>query len=105
MQSENRFLDDITRMASGALSTLTGARQELEARIKDQIERVLDRMNLVRREEFEVVQAMAAKARAEQERLVERLDAIEARLASEPRSRRIKPQPGAGGDPADDASA
>ena len=81
MQSENRILDDIARMASGALSTLTGVRQELEARIREQVERVLDRMNLVRREEFEVVAAMAAKARAEQEQLAERLALLEAKLA------------------------
>ncbi|HUK11403.1 MAG TPA: accessory factor UbiK family protein [Stellaceae bacterium] len=84
MQSENRILDDLARMASGALSTLGGVRQELEARIRDQVERVLDRMEVVRREEFEAVRAMAMKARAEQERLAERVAALEARLA-EPR--------------------
>jgi BMFP domain-containing protein YqiC len=85
MQSENRILDDLARMASGALSTLGGVRQELEARIRDQVERVLDRMEVVRREEFEAVRAMAMKARAEQERLAERVAALEARLA-EPRA-------------------
>jgi BMFP domain-containing protein YqiC len=84
MQSENRILDDLARMASGALSTLGDVRQELEARIRDQVERVLDRMEVVRREEFEAVRAMAMKARAEQERLAERVAALEARLA-EPR--------------------
>jgi|SRR5579864_36565 len=85
MQSENRIFDDLARMASGALSTLGGMRQELEARIRDQVERVLDRMEVVRREEFEAVRAMAVKARAEQERLAERLAALEARFA-EPRA-------------------
>jgi BMFP domain-containing protein YqiC len=81
MQSENRILDDLARMASGALSTLGGLRQEIESRVRDQVERVLDRMDVVRREEFEAVRAMAAKARAEQERLAERVARLEARLA------------------------
>jgi len=85
MQSDNRFLDDLARVASGALGALTGVREEVEARLRDQFQRILDRMDLVRREEFEAVQAMAAKARAEQERLAERVAALEAALAAEPR--------------------
>jgi len=85
MQTENRIFDDLARVASGALSALTGVREEVEARLRDQFQRVLDRMNLVRREEFEAVEAMAAKARAEQERLEERVAALEARLGVEPR--------------------
>jgi BMFP domain-containing protein YqiC len=80
MQSENRLLDDLARVATGALGALTGVRDELETRLRDQFERVLGRMNLVRREEFDAVQAMAAKARAEQEALAARVAALEARL-------------------------
>jgi BMFP domain-containing protein YqiC len=82
MESENRLFDDLARVASGALGTLTGMRTELETRIREQIERVLDRMNLVRREEFDAVQAMAANARLAQERLEARVAALEARLAA-----------------------
>jgi BMFP domain-containing protein YqiC len=96
MQSDNRLLDDLARVASGALSALTGVREEMEARLRDQFERILDRMNLVRREEFEAVQAMAAKARAEQERLAERLAALEERLGAEPRAKAAKPRHGHG---------
>jgi BMFP domain-containing protein YqiC len=80
MQSENRLLDDLARVATGALGALTGVRDELETRMRDQFERVLGRMNLVRREEFDAVQAMAAKARAEQEALAARVAALETRL-------------------------
>jgi BMFP domain-containing protein YqiC len=81
MQSENRLLDDLARVASGALGALTGVRDELETRMREQFERVLGRMNLVRREEFDAVQAMAANARAAQEALEARVAALEARLA------------------------
>jgi BMFP domain-containing protein YqiC len=80
MQSENRLFDDLARVATGALGALTGMRDEVESRLRDQVERILGRMNLVRREEFDAVQAMAAKARAEQEALERRVAELEARL-------------------------
>ena len=81
MQSQNRFFDDVARVASGAVGAISGVRGEIEARLRDQLERVLTGMDLVSREEFEAVKAMAAKARDEQEVLQRRLEALEARLA------------------------
>ncbi len=81
MQSQNRFFDDMARVAAGAVGALAGVRGEIEARLRDQLERVLAGMDLVSREEFEAVKAMAAKAREEQEVLLRRIDALEARLA------------------------
>ena len=80
MQTENPLLDDLARVATGALGALTGMRAEVESRIRDQLERVLARMDLVTREEFEAVRAMAAKARLEQEALARRLETLESRL-------------------------
>ena len=80
MQAPNRFFDDVARVASGAVGALSGVRGEVEARLRDQLERVLAGMDLVSREEFEAVKAMAAKAREEQELLRRRLEALEARL-------------------------
>jgi BMFP domain-containing protein YqiC len=81
MQTENRFFDDLARLFSGAAGNLAGLRQELETRMREQVERFLRGMDLVSREEFDAVQAMAAKARAEQAQLERRLAALEARLA------------------------
>jgi BMFP domain-containing protein YqiC len=83
VQTENPLLDDLARVATGALGALTGMRAEVEARIRDQLERVLARMDLVTREEFEAVRAMAAKARLEQEALARRLEALESRLQAD----------------------
>ena len=80
MQTDNPLLDDLARVASGTLGALAGMREEVEARIRDQLERVLARMDMVTREEFDAVRAMAAKARSEQDRLLERVAALEARL-------------------------
>ena len=80
MQSQNRIFDDIARVAGGAIGALSGVRGELEARLRDQLERILAGMDLVSREEFEAVKAMAAKARTEQEELLRRIAELEARI-------------------------
>ena len=82
MQSQSRFFDDLARVAAGAAGALSGVRDEIEARARDQLERVLAGMDLVNREEFEATRAMAAKARDEQERLLRRVEELEARLAT-----------------------
>ena len=79
MQSQNRFFDDMARVAGGAASALSGVREEIEARLRGQLERILAGMDLVSREEFEAVKAMAAKARSEQEDLQRRVAELEAR--------------------------
>jgi BMFP domain-containing protein YqiC len=81
MQSQNRIFDDIARVAAGAVGAISGVRDEIEARLRDQLERVLAGMDLVSREEFEAVKAMAAKAREEQEVLLRRIDLLESRVA------------------------
>lgn len=82
MQSRNRFFDDVARAASGAVGAIAGVRDDIEARLRDQLARVLAGMDLVEREEFEAAKAMAANARAEQEALLRRIEALEARLAA-----------------------
>ncbi len=81
MQTQNRFLDDLARVTSGAMGVAAGVRGEVEARVREQLERVLAQMDLVPREEFEVVKAMAAKARSEQEELAARVAQLEVLLA------------------------
>lgn len=80
MQSKNRIFDDVAKVASGAVSTLTGVRDEIEGVIRQQIERVMSEMDVVPRDEFEAVKAMAAKARAEQDALNVRIAALEEAL-------------------------
>ena len=79
MQSDNRFFDDAAKLAGGAIGTLAGLRREVEALARQQVERLLARMDLVTRDEFEAVKEIAAKARAEQEDLSVRLAALEAK--------------------------
>jgi BMFP domain-containing protein YqiC len=93
MQVDNRLLDDLSRVATGAFAALTGVREEVELRLREQFEKILARMDVVTREEFDAVQAMAARARAEQEKLEARLAALESRLgaAAEAPVKAVKP--------------
>lgn len=84
MQTQNRFFDDLARVAAGALGTLSGVKSEVESRLREQLEKVLAGMDLVSRDEFEAVKAMAAKARSEQEDLANRLAELESKLATLP---------------------
>jgi hypothetical protein len=81
MQTSNRLFDDFAKVASGAMNTLGGLREEIETRVRERLERVAADMDLVTREEFDAVRAMATKARAEQEDLAGKLARIEAELA------------------------
>lgn len=79
-QTNNRFLDDVARLMTDAAGAAQGVRREVETIMKSQGERVLNGMDVVRRDDFEIVKAMAEKARSENERLEARIAALEARL-------------------------
>ena len=77
----NRILDEFARLMTDAAGAAQGVRREVETAFRAQAERLLNSMDIVQREEFEAMRDMAAKARAENATLAERVDALEARLA------------------------
>jgi BMFP domain-containing protein YqiC len=79
-QTSNRFLDDLARLMTDAAGAAQGVRREVETIVKTQSERVLNNMDVVRREDFEVVKALVQKARLENERMEARIAALEAKL-------------------------
>ncbi len=81
MQTTNRLFDDIAKVANGAVSTLNGMKGEIETMIRHRVERIMCDADMVPRDEFEAVKAMAAEARAGQEALEKRVKALEAKLA------------------------
>jgi len=88
MQTTSRLLDDLAKVANGAVSALVGVREEIDALVRQRIERLAADLDLVSREEFEAVKATAANARAEQEKLEKRLAALEAVQQKKPAPRR-----------------
>ncbi len=92
MQTRSRIFDDLAKVAGGAVSTLGGIKAEIEVLIRQQIERLLLDADMVPRDEFDAVKAVAAKARSEQERLEKRVRALETKLGVKAPSRKAKPQ-------------
>ena len=82
MGDRPKFFDDLAGVAGGAFSALAGLREEAEAMVRARIDETLRRLDLVRREELDAVQEMAANARAGQEAAETRLAALEARVAA-----------------------
>ena len=82
MQSQNRIFDDLAKVAGGALGALSSQKQEMETMVRDRVERFMADNNMVPREEFEAVKAMAAEARLQQEKLAARVAALEAEVAA-----------------------
>ena len=80
MQTSNRIFDDLARVANGAVSTLVGVKDEIDALVCQRIEKMLVDADLVPRDEFDAVKTMAAEARSEQERLAKRVAALETKL-------------------------
>ncbi len=81
MQTSNRFLDDLARLANGMLGVAAGFRGEIEGVMKARLQAMLADANLVPREEFEAMRDLAVKARHEQEELRAKIAALEVRLA------------------------
>ena len=82
MAERPRLFDDLAGVAGGALSVLSGLREEIGAIARARIDEAVHRLDLVRREEFDAALALAANARAGQEAAEARLAALEARVAA-----------------------
>ncbi len=79
MQTKGRIFDDISQLMTNAMGVAQGARVEAETAMKGMLDRWLADRNLVTRDEFDAVRAMAQKAREENETLKARIEALETR--------------------------
>ena len=78
-QTRARIFDDVARLMTDAAGVAQGMRREAETLVKTQLERLLAGMDVVTREEFEAVREMAVLAREDNERLLKRIEALEAK--------------------------
>ena len=83
-QTTNRFFDEIGRLMNDAAGAAQGVKREVDTLWRNQAEKFLRDMDLVKREEFEVVKDMARLAREENEALKTRIAALEAKLGVSP---------------------
>ena len=80
-QTRGRIFDDLSRLMTDAAGLAEGARREVDTLVRSQLERLMAGMDIVSREEFEAVREMAARARAQNEKLEARIAALESTLA------------------------
>lgn len=78
MNGPTRIFDDVAQLANGAISTLGSAKSEVETMMKQRLERAISELDVVTREEFEVVKDMAEAARMENEALRAEIEALKA---------------------------
>lgn len=81
MADRPRFFDDLAGVAGGALSAFAGVKEEINALVRSRVDEVLGQLQVVRREEFEVVKELAANARMAGEEAEQRIAALEKRVA------------------------
>jgi hypothetical protein len=98
-QTTGRFFDELGKLITDAAGAAQGVRKEIESVVRAQAENILRELDVVQREEFEAVKAMAQKARAENDQLKQRvaaleevLDDLEAEIAEPPSPRPIRRQ-------------
>lgn len=106
MQIDNKLLDDLARMAGGAMGAVAGVRGEVEQHFRQQLERLLVGMDLVHRDEFDTLKDMVAAARAQetamadlrqqQAALLERVAHLESLVAGAAARADAAPKPGEG---------
>lgn len=77
MQSKSRPLNDLTNLVTNAAGALKGVGDEVKAMGRSQAERLISEMDLVGRDEFEVLKEMLLASRAEVEALTQRIEALE----------------------------
>jgi hypothetical protein len=82
MSDRPRFFDDLAGVAGGAISALAGLREEAEAMVRARTDEMIQRLDLVRREEMAAIQELAANARAGQEAAEAKVAALESRLVA-----------------------
>ncbi len=91
MQTENRVLADLARVATSAMGTFAGVGREIETAARGRLREAVGGLDMVERDEFEAVKAMAATARAEVETLRAELAALRAELAAAPKKAKAAP--------------
>ncbi len=77
MQKDNKFFDDMAKVASGAAGGLLEMKREAEQMLAFHVEKILQKSSIATREEYDTLLAMITKLREEQDKITKRLDALE----------------------------
>ena len=69
MVNKSKILSDLSKMAVDAMSTLSGVRKEVETIVSLRVNKIINKMNLVKRDEFEVLKKLVQKLIVENQKL------------------------------------
>ena len=69
MVNKSKILSDLSKMAVDAMSTFSAVRKEVETIVILQVNKIINKMNLVKRDEFEVLKKLVQKLLIENEKL------------------------------------
>ena len=69
MVNKSKILSDLSKIAVDAMSTFSGLKKEIETLVSLRVNKIINRMNLVKRDEFEVLKKMVQKALIENDEL------------------------------------
>ena len=59
--NKSRFFSDFSKIATDTLGTIGGIKKEIETIVKLRIEKVINKSNLVKRDELEIIKKMLQK--------------------------------------------
>ena len=69
MVNKSKILSDISKIAVDAMDTFSGVKKEVETIVSLKVNKVINKMNLVKRDEFEVLKKLVQKLSNENEKL------------------------------------
>ena len=69
MVNKSKILSDLSKIAVDAMSTFSGLKKEIETLVSLRVNKIINKMNLVKRDEFEVLKKMVQKALIENDEL------------------------------------
>ena len=69
MVNKSKILSDLSKIAVDAMSTFSGLKKEIETLVSLKVNKIINKMNLVKRDEFEVLKKMVQKALIENDEL------------------------------------
>ena len=83
MVNKNKILSDLSKMAVDAMSTISGVKKEIETIVSLRVDKIINKMNLVKRDEFDILKRMVQKLLIENENLK--------KIKKKPKSSKKKP--------------
>ena len=69
MVDRNKILSDLSKFAVDAMSTFSGVKEEIETIVSLRVNKIIKKMNLVKKDEFDALKKMVQKVMIENDKL------------------------------------